>query len=117
MIKFCQVSLLFGPGINIGLFCLLAGHRLIKMKISGTFFVLSIILIVPCLYNEANAQQAFKERNFLQTETKPSVADPYLKVELIVDGLHLPTAMAFLGPDDFLVLEKDKGTVLRVTNG
>jgi glucose/arabinose dehydrogenase len=87
------------------------------MKISGTFFVLSIILIVPCLYNEANAQQAFKERNFLQTETKPSVADPYLKVELIVDGLQLPTAMAFLGPDDFLVLEKDKGTVLRVTNG
>jgi glucose/arabinose dehydrogenase len=25
--------------------------------------------------------------------------------------------MAFLGPDDFLILEKDKGTVLRVVNG
>ena len=25
--------------------------------------------------------------------------------------------MVFLGPDDFLVLEKDKGTVQRVTNG
>ena len=25
--------------------------------------------------------------------------------------------MAFLGSDDFLVIEKDKGTVQRVTNG
>jgi aldose sugar dehydrogenase len=25
--------------------------------------------------------------------------------------------MAFLGPEDFLVLEKDKGTVVRVNNG
>jgi aldose sugar dehydrogenase len=29
----------------------------------------------------------------------------------------MPTTMAFLGPDDFLILEKDKGTVLHVTNG
>ena len=90
---------------------------MIITEISITVFVLSAIVIVPCFYNEANSQQAFKERDFLQTESKPSVADPHLEVELVVGGLELPTTMAFLGPDDFLVLEKDKGTVERVTNG
>jgi glucose/arabinose dehydrogenase len=80
-------------------------------------FVLSAIIIVACFYNVANAQQAFRERNFLQTQSKPSLANPFLKVELVVGGLELPTTMAFVGPDDFLVLEKDKGMVLRVTNG
>jgi glucose/arabinose dehydrogenase len=95
----------------------LAGQKLIKTKISILVFVLFAIVIVPCFCNEGSAQQAFRDRNFLQTESKPSVADPNLKVELVVGGLELPTTMAFLGPDDFIVLEKDKGTVLRVTNG
>jgi aldose sugar dehydrogenase len=95
----------------------LAGQRLIKTKISITVFVLTAIVIVSCFYNGANAQQAFRDRNFLQTESKPSVAESNLEVELVVGGLELPTTMAFLGPNDFIVLEKDKGTVLRVTNG
>ena len=69
------------------------------------------------MYHETNAQQTFRDRNFLQTESNPSIADPNLKVELVVGGLELPTTMAFLGPNDFIVLEKEKGTVLRVTNG
>jgi len=69
------------------------------------------------MHRETNAQQTFRDRNFLQTETNPSIADPNLKVELVVGGLELPTTMAFLGPNDFIFLEKDKGTVLRVTNG
>lgn len=80
-------------------------------------FALSTIVILPCLYNETYAQQVFRDRNFLITESKPSVADATLKVEPVVGGLELPTTMAFLGPDDFIVLEKDKGIVLRVTNG
>ena len=43
--------------------------------------------------------------------------DPRLKVEEVVEGLHVPTTMAFLGPDDFLILEKDRGTVMRVNRG
>jgi aldose sugar dehydrogenase len=81
------------------------------------FFVLSIIVIFSCLYNEAIAQTVFKENNFHRTERIPSVADSNLQVELVVAGLEIPTTMAFLGPDDFIVLEKDKGTVLRVING
>jgi glucose/arabinose dehydrogenase len=45
------------------------------------------------------------------------IKDPSLKVELVFEGLELPTSMTFLGPDDILVLEKDKGTVQRIVNG
>jgi aldose sugar dehydrogenase len=35
----------------------------------------------------------------------------------IFHGLEFPTSMAFLGPDDILVLEKNDGTVRRIVNG
>ncbi len=47
----------------------------------------------------------------------PSLVDPNLQVRTVVEGLQSPTSMAFLGPDDFLVLEKATGRVLRVTDG
>ncbi len=46
----------------------------------------------------------------------PTVKDPGLKVEKVLSGLEYPTQMAFLGPEDFLVLEKNNGKVLRVLN-
>jgi aldose sugar dehydrogenase len=45
------------------------------------------------------------------------VKDPNLKVELVAQGLRSPTSMAFLGTNDILVLEKESGTVQRITNG
>ncbi len=42
---------------------------------------------------------------------------PNLKVEEVLSGLDFPTSMAFLGPDDILVLEKNEGTVRRILNG
>src|SRR5215208_1119542 len=45
------------------------------------------------------------------------IGDPALKVEEVVRGLDLPTTMAFLGDNDILVLEKDKGTVQRIIDG
>jgi glucose/arabinose dehydrogenase len=47
----------------------------------------------------------------------PTINDPNLVVETVYQGLHLPTSMAFLGPDDILVLEKSQGTVQRIVNG
>jgi aldose sugar dehydrogenase len=48
---------------------------------------------------------------------EPAVIDPNLKIETVTTGLMLPTTMAFVGPDDILVLEKNKGTVQRIVNG
>jgi glucose/arabinose dehydrogenase len=47
----------------------------------------------------------------------PFLTDPDLTTEEIAEGLSLPTTMAFLGPDDILVLEKDKGTIKRILDG
>src|SRR5919202_6829781 len=43
--------------------------------------------------------------------------DPNLKVELVTQGLRSPTSMAFLGPNDILVLEKESGIVQRIIDG
>lgn len=47
----------------------------------------------------------------------PTVVDPALAVRTVVTGLEQPIHMAFLGPDDFFVLEKATGRVKRVVNG
>lgn len=46
-----------------------------------------------------------------------NIRDTTLRVETVAEGLEFPTTMAFLGPEDFLVLEKEKGTVQRIKNG
>jgi glucose/arabinose dehydrogenase len=42
---------------------------------------------------------------------------PNLAVRTVVSGLAQPTTMAFLGPNDFFVLEKASGKIQRVVNG
>jgi glucose/arabinose dehydrogenase len=42
---------------------------------------------------------------------------PGFTAEVVAEGLTLPTTMAFLSQNDILVLEKDKGTVMRVIDG
>ncbi|MGE5781270.1 MAG: hypothetical protein ACM31J_00235, partial [Nitrososphaerales archaeon] len=62
---------------------------------------------------------------YAQSQNEPIVSDgegivlsdPKLKLELVASGLDFPTTMAFLGPNDFLILEKDTGLVKRVING
>ena len=46
----------------------------------------------------------------------PTILDPNLKAEVVFRGLEYPTSMAFLGPNDMLVTEKDAGTVRRIVN-
>lgn len=50
-------------------------------------------------------------------QPQPSVFDSKLAVRTTVSGLTQPIGLAFLGPDDFLVLEKGTGRVKRVTGG
>jgi len=47
----------------------------------------------------------------------PSIVDSNFIVETVVDDLSTPTTMAFLGPDDILVLQKNDGKVMRVLSG
>jgi glucose/arabinose dehydrogenase len=74
---------------------------------------LSITLIIFFSYSNIHAQQ--QQQNQPQGIDGITLSDPNLKLELVTSGLDFPTTMAFLGPDDFLILEKS-GIVKRVTN-
>jgi aldose sugar dehydrogenase len=52
-----------------------------------------------------------------RAQTGPTVVDPNLGVRTAVSGLVTPSTLAFLGQNDFLVLEKNTGQVKRVVNG
>jgi aldose sugar dehydrogenase len=47
----------------------------------------------------------------------PTVSDNKLKVETFVQGLASPTSMAFLDKDHIIVLQKNDGKILLVSNG
>ena len=47
----------------------------------------------------------------------PLVFDPHLAVRTVASGLTQPTSMAFLGANDFLVVEKPTGQVKHIVNG
>jgi glucose/arabinose dehydrogenase len=49
--------------------------------------------------------------------TGPEILHPRLELRTVVTGLVTPTSIAFLGEEDLLVLEKNTGKVVRVTDG
>lgn len=77
---------------------------------------LSSIHISP-IYTYGQKPPQLRPFPFDHSQNEPYLSDANLKIEEVVGGLEAPTTMSFLGPDDFLILEKDKGTVLRVING
>ena len=46
-----------------------------------------------------------------------TLRDPSLQASLIASGLSAPTGLAFIGPDDILVTQKNDGRVRRVVGG
>jgi glucose/arabinose dehydrogenase len=91
-------------------------------RVTTLLLIILVSLLTPPLgYNDiiTYAQEEIEGVNAsIGDEEQPSIKDPNLGVQLVSsDGLELPTSMAFLGPDDILVLEKEKGTVQRIVNG
>jgi aldose sugar dehydrogenase len=77
-------------------------------------FMTLVLLVVLIGFNN----NYFIRANAAVYEQLPIINnDPNLKTELVFKGLKFPTSMAFLGPNDILVLEKNNGTVKRIVNG
>ena len=47
---------------------------------------------------------------------QPSISEPNLTAELVLDGLSSPTSIAFLDENNILLLEKE-GSVRHISNG
>jgi glucose/arabinose dehydrogenase len=82
----------------------------------------TLILIVTILVLTSFIQTGYYFAYAAYTRAPPSaggptIKDPTLKAQQIFTGLDHPTSMAFLGPNDILVLEKNTGTVQRIVDG
>ena len=73
-----------------------------------------IILGIMVFFNLNNTAYATRA---LPISEGPIINDADLKAEVVFEGLSSITSIAFLGPNDILALEKDKGTVQRIVNG
>ena len=78
----------------------------LRLRAAATVVVASALVVLTLTF-QAGAQ----------APAGPEMLVPRLAVRTAVSGLTLPISMAFLGPSDFLVLEKDSGRVKRVVNG
>jgi glucose/arabinose dehydrogenase len=90
----------------------------LKLRLAIYCCSLTIIILVTFAnggYYSQNAYAAYTKA--VPIAGGPTLIDPNLKVEVVFKGLEVPTSMAFLGPNDILVLEKNKGTVDRIVDG
>ncbi len=67
--------------------------------------------------DQADANSATVETIVEPQVSPPIVLDENLAVRTVISGLMGPTSMAFLGDNDFLVLEQSTGRVKRVVDG
>jgi glucose/arabinose dehydrogenase len=79
--------------------------------LASSLVILGLVIPFFNLNNVANANRA------PPLPEGPIIKDSNLKAEVVFEGLTSPTSIAFVGPNDILVLEKDKGTVQRIVNG
>ena len=78
---------------------------------------LSSFLFLDNSIHDYSTRNAYGKVSAPQSASGPYFNDPGLRAEIVFRGLDFPSSMAFLGDDDFLVLEKNEGTVRRIVNG
>jgi aldose sugar dehydrogenase len=88
-------------------------------SLPGVFLALTLLFVLVFMpsSHSASAQQKIPGVVASIGKGEPTIKDLNLNVETVATGLALPTTMAFIGPNDILVLEKNKGTVQRIVNG
>src|SRR5215475_11667018 len=97
-----------------------SGSKISSWSLVFSYFFVTILVIgssfsmlIPSTHFYANAAYT----KAVPAAAGPIINDPNLKVETLFKGLKIPTSMAFLGPNDILVLEKNSGNVLRIIDG
>jgi aldose sugar dehydrogenase len=78
---------------------------------------LGTLTLAPGCTDEPLVEPLASHGSLALLSSGPRILDDNLLVRTVVSGLTTPTTLAFLGPEDLLVLEKNTGQVLRVTGG
>ena len=66
---------------------------------------------------DTNATIIVQNRKAQSASEGPTFNDTHLRADVWYEGQNASTSMAFLGPNDILVLEKNTGKVSRIVNG
>ena len=94
-----------------------------------SLFLLLAFFLIPTLisniisvgydyaYAATSSGPAVTAKMTIKSSNGPVIDDPNLKTEVMYRGDKFPSTMAFLGPNDILLLQKDNGTVERIING
>ena len=91
-------------------------------RLSRLSLIVVLTLILTLVEYHSSSATAAADTNTLELQSPndkggpPTINDPHLKVDEVFKGLQFPSSMAFLGPNDILVLEKNNGTVQRIVN-
>ena len=84
-------------------------------------FIFAGIFAIMVLFLYSNPSSVIGSSDPSETndghEAEPTVEVDDLKLHKVFGRFNFPTGMAFLGPDDILVLEKNNGTVQRLLHG
>ena len=82
-----------------------------KKLLPVIFLLIIFTLSLQLVYANVSAMA------FAQEDNMPILKDSRLGLELVSSSLKDPTSMAFIGPNDILITEKNTGTVQRILNG
>ena len=113
------------PIVQHSLYCIKHISNMVFLPTFIFLLLLSFVSTPSSIQTQTQAQEPQSEDKLSkaspppasQKGKKPTVNDPNLKVEMVYRGFGYPSAMAFLGPDDLLILEKNTGTINRIMNG
>src|SRR5690606_4686092 len=90
------------------------------LSLYGPLFLVIGPLLIPSVTVNSLSQSQDSLEPLPVSTTRTLLADPTLEIENVLEGdddFEYPTAMAFLGPNDILVAEKNTGHVYRVIDG
>ncbi|MGH9984654.1 MAG: hypothetical protein ACRD8W_11930 [Nitrososphaeraceae archaeon] len=75
------------------------------------YFQSPLLLLSPLVYGQQQMENEFRQKEFVETDRTPQVLDQNLKVEVVAEGLSLPTTMAFLGPANSVLVQCDDSRI------
>jgi glucose/arabinose dehydrogenase len=80
-------------------------------------FILSFLLVFFLWFLSYDDYLYGSSSSVVSQNQSVDIKDKALAAEIVFRGIEFPTSMAFLNNDDILVLEKNNGTVRRITEG
>ena len=92
--------------------------RLDSKAILSYITIITLFYMLAIQYHASAQNENDSNTDSNEGEEQPNIIqDSKLEIEVVAQGLEFPTTMAFVGPDDILVLEKNTGNLKRIVEG